>query len=363
MQDVTKAQRIEQLLDLFAQQQESPAAAPDLAELRVRISRILEAGIASQPMAQSIRATVLLSDLRGFMSVAEKYPPLEMMAALNRYLGRMSEIIIRRGGTVDKFMGDGILAVFGPPGLRDDGVGAALACAIEMQIAMDAINDANKSFGMPPLYMGIGINTGEMVAGWQGSDLHREYTVIGDQVNLASRVEAHSLRGQILLSESTYALARDFIETGDINEVRIKGRQCVIRMYELLATSKPAALSVPRREVRNGPRVLADMPLTFHLMRGKSVLPTEHRARVTDISYGGMCIVTDIDIPLLAEVRIGLTLAMLAGETAEIYARVLAASSGADGHEYRLEFTVIDPPCARAIKELVDSLLELRRGL
>ena len=113
-----------------------------------------------------------------------------MVEALNRYLERMSEIIVFFGGSIDKFMGDSIMALFGAPTALENDIEAALCCAIEMQAAMTEINAVNASLGMPPLHMGIGINTGEVIAGTFGSHLHNEYTVIGDEVNLTSRVAA-----------------------------------------------------------------------------------------------------------------------------------------------------------------------------
>jgi len=361
MNELNKAKLVEQLLALFSARQAESAAGAGQTDLRLRIGEAIAAAAADTRELDSRCVTILLSDLRGFTSVAEKYTPLEMIEALNRYFERMSEIILRYGGTIDKFMGDAIMALFGAPVVRDDHVEAALACAIEMQMAMNGINEENRAYGMASLYMGIGINTGEVVVGHLGSALHSEYTVIGDQVNLASRVAAHSLRGQILLSENTYLLARGYIETGDVNQVKVKGKKGSVRMYELRATARPRALTAPRREMRNSPRVEVDMPLTFQLVRGKSVLEQEHIGRVSDISYGGMRIVSPVAIEPFGDIKIALSLSLLGSELSEIYAKVMHVSPSGDGQVCRVEFTSIDAKAGSTIKEFVDGIVELNR--
>ncbi len=129
--------------------------------------------------------TILFADLRGFTAMAANQPAGKVIKILNPCLVRMSEIIFKYQGTIDKFMGDSIMALFGAPVQRPDDVQRALTCAVEMQITMDALNLAHRDQGWPELYMGIGINTGEVLAGTLGSDLYHEYTVIGNEVNLA----------------------------------------------------------------------------------------------------------------------------------------------------------------------------------
>jgi adenylate cyclase len=331
-------------------------------EVRLAMAEIIDSAWVKSQEVDTRRVTILLSDLRGFTAMSEKYSALEMVQTLNRYFKRMSEIIIRHGGTIDKFMGDAIMALFGAPVARDDDIEAALACAIEMQMAMNDINQDNLAHGMAPLYMGIGINTGNVVAGHLGSALHSEYTVIGDQVNLASRVEAHSLRGQILLSENTYLLAQHFIQTGEVNEVRVKGKKGVVRLYELLSTQRPTPLIAPQREIRNSPRVEADMALTFQLLDGKSVLPQEHMARVVDISYGGMYFVSPLPLSPFDDIKIKLHLSMLDAQAAEVYAKVLRVAPCHGAWECRIELTAIDPSTALALKEFVDGMVELNRN-
>ncbi len=338
-------------------------AAPMGAEaLRLAVSEVVDSALHEMTATESRRVTILLSDLRGFTAISENFSSTEMVAALNRYYERMTEIIIRHGGYIDKFMGDAIMVLFGAPVAMDNDIEAALACAIEMQLAMNDINMQNTKHGMALLQMGIGINTGEVVAGHLGSLLHSEYTVIGDAVNLASRVEAHSLRGQILLSENTYLLARDFIEIGDVNEVSVKGKRSSVRLYELLAMHGRYSLTAPPREVRNSPRVEIDTPLAFYVLEGKSVLPEEHRGRIVDISYGGMFVVSPVGLQPLGDIKVSLSLSLMGNELTEIYAKVLRVALVDGEYKCPVEFTSIESKAQQTIKEYIDSRVELDKG-
>lgn len=329
---------------------------------RARIADAIDSVEHADAAADLRRVTILLSDLRGFTALAEQHSALAMVQALNRYLARMTEIVVRWGGAIDKFMGDAIMVLFGAPDALEDDIVRAIACAIEMQVAMDAINAENERHGMAPWFMGIGINTGEVVAGQLGSRLHSEYTVIGDQVNLASRIEAHSLRGQILLSEATWQQAQGFIETGDVNEVSVKGKRDTVRMYELQATQRPHRLVAPKREIRNSPRVEVDMPLVFRRVRGKAVGARQIEGRITDLSYGGMFVRSRVALQPLDDICFALSLSMMGRELTEIYAKVLRVVA-LDGGEfgYPVEFTAIEPKAQQSIKVFVDGIVELGR--
>jgi adenylate cyclase len=169
---------------------------------------------------------------------------------LNRYFDAMGNIINKYDGTIDKLMGDSILVVFGFPEERATDAENALACAVEMQMTMCKLNDVNRSMYMPDLFTGIAINTGSVVVGDLGSEHYHEYTIIGDAVNLTSRIEAQCLRGQILISENTYAQIKEFIEVGPPNRVEVKGARSAVDLYELHATERPHSMEVPRREGR-----------------------------------------------------------------------------------------------------------------
>jgi len=249
------------------------------------------------------------------------------------------------------------MVLFGALDNTSSDIAPTLACAIEMQMAMNEINAISRYLGMSNLYMGIGINTGEVVAGTLGSEVYREYTVIGDQVNIVSRVEAQSLRGQILITENTYNKSKDFIEVGDVNEVHVKGKVKPVKMYELLAISKPERLEVPRREIRKSPRVEVNIPLNYYLIEHKVVSPEQYKGKIIDISYGGLYINTDEEVQPFSEIKMKMSLSLMETDSSEIYARVLNSKKINNHYESHLEFTAIDDSARRAIKAYVDNLI------
>ena len=329
-----------------------------LRELESENQRLKE--LAHDRLGELRRVTVVLADLRGFTAMSERLEPQQVVAVLNRYFERMTRIILNHGGTIDKFMGDAIMALFGAPLHHDNELQQALACAIEMQIAMDDINRENAPEGLDPLFMGIGINTGDVIAGHLGSPLHSEYTVIGDEVNLASRLEAHAMRGQILVSENVRQLAQEFIETGAANEVGVKGKRDVVRMYELRATQQPRQLRVPRREARSNHRVKVDLPVEFQVVEEKSVRPDGHSGRVADLSYGGMRIVSTSQLTAFTEIRISRLSALTFSDLLTLYGKVRKVTTVDLQFCYHIEFTAVDKESHKAIKDHVDALVQRR---
>jgi len=326
-------------------------------EFKDQLQRVINQSLQPEQLAETKNVSILLSDLRGFTAMAEKYSPLTVIELLNRYFGKMSQIIVKYNGVIDKFMGDSIMVLFGALGNQGSDLHGPLACAIEMQMAMDEINKISDSLGMASLFMGIGVNTGEVVAGSLGSDIYREYTVIGDQVNLVSRLEAYSLRGQILLSENSYRLAKDFIEIGEINEVHVKGKGQPVKMYELLSVSAPVKMDVPRREIRKSPRVEVSIPLNFQQLENNRILSENFTGRVIDISYGGLFAHTQQNLEQFSEIKMSVSLSLMGQGRSEIYARVLRCREIHDGFECHFEFTSIDEPARKAIKSYIDHLI------
>jgi len=256
------------------------------------------------------QVTVILADLRGFTAISEAYPPEVIFEILNLYLTRMSEIAISYGGTIDKFMGDAIMLLFGAPNQSHDDVRRAVACAVQMQIAMDEINRDLGDRGLPTLYMGAGINTGLVTAGIIGSNVHSEYTVIGDEVNVASRIEAFSLRGQVLISEATYDLCEGYIETSDPMQVFVKGKSKAVQLREVQGIPS-LGLTIPCREERNSPRVKTRLPFTYQHIVDKIVQTPQKTGIAVDISYHGLLAEVHPDMMPHVDVLIMLDLSLL----------------------------------------------------
>lgn len=315
------------------------------------------AGAQGSEKFSSREVTIVLADLRGFTSISEHCPPSAVLGMLNRYLGRMSEIIFRHEGAIDKFMGDSIMVLFGAPVGHDDDVRRALACAVEMQLAMEEVNRDNRRLGMPELYMGIGINTGTVMAGLLGSELYSEYTVIGDEVNLASRIEAFSLRGQILVSRNTWERCRDFVKTGDPMEVHVKGRSEPVTVREVLAI--PAlGMEVPRQEIRRSPRIQVKIPFSYQMVKSKIVVPQIHAGTIMDISYHGVLAEVGQELEPLSEIKLGLDLSLVGYKATDVYAKVLKSRRENGHHVSALEFTSISVQTNLNIQQFIHLLIQ-----
>jgi adenylate cyclase len=178
-------------------------------------------------------ATVLFSDIRGFTRMSEKMEPARVVELLNEYFTEMTEVIFENGGTLDKYLGDGIMALFGAPIARVDDAERAVKTAIEMQRALDRLNREWLSRGQPRLEAGVGINTGVVTAGNIGSAQRMDYTVIGDAVNLASRLCSLAQGGQILVSDSTFSQLSQALAARRLEPIRVKGRETPVDVYEI----------------------------------------------------------------------------------------------------------------------------------
>ena len=179
--------------------------------------------------------TVLFSDVRGFTTFSESRQPEEVVAMLNELLTEQVKVVFKYQGTLDKFVGDELMAFFGAPGNihKDDHALAAVRTAIDIQAKLKEIQQKRISEGQQPLQIGVGINTGDMVVGNMGSVERMDYTVIGDNVNLAARLCSAAGKDEIIISEATYEKVKDHIEVEKLEPITVKGKVKPISIYRV----------------------------------------------------------------------------------------------------------------------------------
>jgi len=178
--------------------------------------------------------TVLFSDIRGFTSMSEKLSPQVVVQILNEYFADMTPIVFEYQGLLDKFMGDGMMALFGVPYPCDEAASNAVSAAISMQRRMSKVNEDLAAAGFNSINIGIGINTGTATVGYIGSRDRTDYTAIGDAVNLGSRLEKQAGPGQIIISNFTREAIGDSFPLRQSGQIKVKGRQEAVQIFEVL---------------------------------------------------------------------------------------------------------------------------------
>jgi adenylate cyclase len=194
---------------------------------------------AANPSGREERLTMFFSDVRGFTSMSEKMEPHEVQQLLSEYFTEMTGILFKHGGTLDKFMGDAIMAFFGNPQPQPDHARRAVLMALEMQEAMTRLNQKWTAEGRRTIGVGMGINTGNVTVGNLGSRDFLNYTVIGDAVNLACRLEQNAKAGEIIITQATYDAVKDVVEVESMEPIRVKGKSEPIPIYRVVRR-KPA---------------------------------------------------------------------------------------------------------------------------
>jgi adenylate cyclase len=179
------------------------------------------------------KITVLFADIRGFTAFSETEKPERVVGLLNRFFSAMSEIIFAHGGTLDKYTGDGLMALFGAPTTTPADAKNALETAVAMQKRLVTLNAELKTEGLSPINVGIGLHTGEATVGYIGSDQRSEYTAIGDTVNIASRLESNARGGQILISEATAKESGESFNFVPQEPLSVKNRLQPVPLFEV----------------------------------------------------------------------------------------------------------------------------------
>jgi adenylate cyclase len=177
--------------------------------------------------------TVLFADIRGFTAISEREKPEKVVGLLNKYFSAMSEIIFSHGGTLDKYIGDGLMAIFGAPTVGEEDALNAVKAAVTMQKQIGKLNEELRAEGYEAISIGIGLHTGEATIGYIGSDKRSEYTAIGDTVNLAARLESNATGGQVLMSEATAAASGNLIPVNQREPLTVKNRTQPVNVLEV----------------------------------------------------------------------------------------------------------------------------------
>jgi adenylate cyclase len=229
---VTEGRQKKQIREMF-----SKYVAPEY------VAKLAEDPSALHLEGRRAELTILFSDIRGFTSISERMQPTEVVGFLNDYLTEMAAIVKQSGGTLDKFIGDAVMAFWGEPVRLEDHAVRACDCALAMKGKMEEITARFEREGKPPIRIGIGINTADVVVGNIGSLEHKlDYTVIGDGVNLASRLEGQNkdFGTTIIVSEFTLARTGDRFAVRPLGEVKVKGKERAVAIYELLGRREAA---------------------------------------------------------------------------------------------------------------------------
>jgi adenylate cyclase len=201
---------------------------PNLVEQLVKGDLKLEKG------GEQREVTILISDIRGFTAMSETKPPSEIVAMLNEYFEVMVEILFAKNGTLDKYVGDEIMALFGAPVAMPDAPLAAVQCALDMQKALREFNRTRLAENQEPIRIGIGINTGMVVTGAIGSTKTLQYTAIGDPVNTASRLCSIAKPGEIIVSENTMRRIAPMVEAQQLPATKVKGKVDALQIYNVV---------------------------------------------------------------------------------------------------------------------------------
>ncbi len=320
------------------------------------VATLLESPTGLQIGGEKRKITMMMTDLRGFTSLSERLGPDRVVTILNRYLSAMVKVIKRYQGTIDEFIGDAIFVLFGAPLWQDDDAQRAVACAVQMQLAMAWVNGQNRQEGLPEIEMGIGIHTGEVVLGNIGSVERMKYGVVGSHVNFTSRVQSYSIGGQILISEATRKEAGNILTIGKQMEVRAKGIEGLVTVCEVLGIRGPFGLFLPETAEVLVP-LTEEIPLKYATMDGAHLSGEMFQGRLTKLSSKRACARLEQPVPKLSNLKMLFTGNEGQQIRGALYGKVVETAPGTN-MEFSICFTSMSPE----IETFLYGLLKNRHG-
>jgi class 3 adenylate cyclase len=287
------------------------------------------------------RVTIMMTDLRGFTALSERLDPEQVVQMLNTYFEIMVNLVLKYNGTINGIIGDALLVVFGAPQEMSDRAQRAVACAIEMQNAMQQVNIQNRSQGLPELEMGIALHDANVIVGNVGSSKRSTYTVIGSGVNLTSRIESYSIGGQILVSESIRKKLGDQLRIDGQREVFPKGAETPLQIYEVGGIAGDYNLVLEGDEPELVPLARL-IPVSYSVLDGKDVGKKGAEGMVACLSPKNAEM--DLGVPLgpLTNLKMNLKNVDDDLKSRDFYGKVIDRT-GEDKTSYMVRFTALPP--------------------
>ncbi len=317
------------------------------------VKRLLDSKDGLRLGGETREISILMSDLRGFTALTSSMHPEQVITFLNRYLGRMVEIILDHSGIIDEIIGDGILAFFGAPETLDNHPELAVACALRMQVVMEEINRRNEQDGLPHLEMGVAVNTGEVVVGNIGSEKRAKYGAVGAQVNFTGRVESFTVGGQVLISHSTYEKISGKVHVSKSLDVAMKGVPGTVRLYDVTGISGQFEAHLPSRD---DSQVCLAQGIEVEAFRldHKILEKTGAKAVITHASLTSGTVLFHSEVAQWEDVRLTWPEGSSGLHGGEIYGKVVAVASADEGIKTVLRFTSVSSSAYRLLRKLID---------
>lgn len=319
------------------------------------VDEILESPNGQEIGGHRKTATIMMSDLRGFTSLSETRDPEDMVRLLNRYLERMSKVIMEYDGMIDEFIGDAILTVFGVPDEHDDDPLRAVACALAMQNALIELNNELMREGYPALEMGIGINTGSVIVGNIGSEIRTKYGIVGTSVNIASRIESNTIGGQVLIGEATYRLVKELVTSDPAQTVMMKGLKKPLVIYPVTAIGPPYDVKLGFQAAsKNG----IEISLPFHCWKVEDKKIASESMLGETITLNDNEITASIEPHLepLTDIKLIFDFCMDAHCFDDIYAKILSSEEQKDKIINLLRITSINQKDRDILKKWISEI-------
>jgi len=316
------------------------------------VSTILESPAGMQLGGDKRIATIMMTDLRGFTSIGERLPAESVVNMINIYLDVMTEIIMKYNGTIDEFIGDAILVIFGAPVQRPDDAQRAVACAIEMQIAMAEVNRRNKEAGYPEVSMGIGVNTGDIVVGNIGSSRRMKYGVVGKNVNLTSRIESYTTGGQTYISPATVEACSGLLRIDDQMDVTPKGVNNTITISLVGGIGGPFNVFLPEKKDLPLTSLKETLEMEFTVLAGKHASNDLYVGKINDFGMEETIVGAEIEVEKLDNLKI--TSLRIKGQfyKTDLYAKVIKVI-GKSPSQFRINYTSVPPESGEIMQKIL----------